>query len=175
MMLLYSNNQVKKTIEPLINLHLGQSIQSVHKLKTNQIIKELIPLNKNKDPWDKVFMKHMPYYFIYGMNKRDFVRIEKYELHKLERIVIKIIHRNIEVNVLPLECDGSVKMFEELHIYNYILFYCLLAFSGRWEWLMQEMELIVEKVPGIDKLDWLDLYNKYSQQFRKSWAKHIDV
>lgn len=174
-MLLYSHTQVKKLLEPLINEYLGIKIQGHHKLKTNQIISELIPLNKDKRPWEEVFMKHLPYYYIYGMNKRNYKMVAKQEAHKLERIVIRLIHRNIPIELLPLDASGQPKIFEELPIQNYILFYCLLMFSGNWEWLMQELDLIKEKVPGLEYINWPEFYCKYSVMFRKIWGKEIDL
>lgn len=174
-MLVYSYNQVNKILGPLIQSQLGQKVQCYHKLPTAQIIRELIPLNKSKLPWEQLWDKHMPYYFIYGMNKRNYKMVEKQEAYKLERLVIRIIHRNDIIELLPLDDSGQPIEFDKLPIKNYILFYCLLAFSGNWEWLLQEMDLINSKVPGLDNLNWPLLYEKYSSMFRKQWAKDIEL
>jgi hypothetical protein len=175
MLLAYSYEKVRKILKPLIEEQLGIKVQSYHRISTQSIVKDLIPLNKGRNDWVRLWNEHMPYYFIYGMNKKNWSMVKTHEQHKLERIVIRIIHRNIPIELLPLDAQNMPKSFEDLHIHNYILFYCLLAFSGNWGWLIQEMELIEAKVPGISELHWVSYYTKYSTLFRKLWKIDLDI
>lgn len=174
-MLTYSYSKVKEALEPLIKSKLPNTLLSKHRLRIGQIASELIPLNKGKLTWEDLFLEHYPYYYIYGMNKRNWRMVSTQELPKLERIVINIIHRNIDIELLPLDDNRLPISFEDLHIHNYILYYCLLAFSGNWGWLMDERDLIFAKVPGLELLDWKDLYYKYSSMFRLKWKIDLDI
>jgi len=175
-MLAYSYDRIRAEMRPLIDEYLGNKVMAKNQISVQSIIKDLIPHNKLKRPWKEVFMDNMPYYYIYGLSKRNWCMIKTQELYKLERIVIKIIHRNIDIELVPLDALRQPKIFEELPIENYILYYCLLAFSGRWAWLMgEEKEIILQKVPGIEMIDWPELYKKYYIHFHSNWKKHLDI